>query len=47
MNPIIYDPESNRQSLIWVGPNSEMQRNLFFQKSQVKTLLVAFSNSTH
>lgn len=37
-----YDPETKRQSSEWVGPNSPKAKKLRFQKSRVKTMLVAF-----
>ncbi len=40
-----YDPESKCQSATWVGPRSLKAKKLRFEKSCIKTILVAFFDS--
>jgi hypothetical protein len=38
----MYDPETKRQSAMWLSPNKPKVQKVRMQKSRVKTLLTAF-----
>ena len=40
-----YDPETKRQSSEWVGETSPRPKELKFQKSRIKTMLIFFFDS--
>ncbi len=41
-----YDPESKCQSVTWVVPGSPRAKELHFQKSRIKTMLIIFFDSS-
>jgi len=40
-----YDPETNQQSSEWVGETSRRLKELKFQRSRIKTVLIIFFDS--